>query len=55
VLIGTPKGLEALTGFLQKIDVACSEIETACKVLAERPDHQIPNAKLRTTFRRLGR
>ncbi len=56
VLIGTPKGVDALTVLLQKIGVGRSEIETACKVLAEQPYHQIPNVKLSATFlRRLGR
>lgn len=56
ILIGTPKGLDALTAFLQKIGVGRAEIETACKVLAEQPYHQIPSVKLTATIlRRLGR
>jgi hypothetical protein len=55
VLIGTPKGLDALTALLQKIGVGRAEIETACKVLAEQPYHRIPSVKLTPTFlRRLG-
>jgi hypothetical protein len=56
VLIGTPKGIDALTALLAKIGVGRSEIETACKVLAEQPYHQIPNVKLTPPIlRRLGR
>jgi len=56
VLIGTPKGIDALTALLDKIGVGRSEIETACKVLAEQPYHQISNVKLTPTIlRRLGR
>ena|SRR5882672_2601821 len=56
VLIGTPKGVDALTALLEKIGVGRSEIETACKALAEQPYHQIPNVKLRPPIlRRLGR
>ena len=56
VLIGTPKGIDALTALLEKIGVGRSEIETACKVLAEQPYHQIPNVKLTPPIlRRLGR
>jgi hypothetical protein len=56
VLIATPKGVDALTALLQKIGVRRSEIETACKVLAEQPYHQIPSVKLSPAFlRRLGR
>lgn len=56
VLIGTPKGLDALAALLERIGVGRSEIETAGTVLAEQPYHQIPNVKLSPTFlRRLGR
>ena len=56
VLIGTPKGVDALTAFLQKIGVGRPENKTACKVLAEQPYHRIPNVKLTATIlRRLGR
>jgi hypothetical protein len=56
VLIGTPKGVDALNALLGKIGVGRSEIETACKVLAERPYHQISNVKLTPAIlRRLGR
>jgi hypothetical protein len=55
VLIGTPKGFDALMGFLQKIGVEYSDVETACKVLAEQPYHQIPHVRLAAPFRRLGR
>ena len=56
ILIGTPKGVDALTVLLEKIGVGRPEIETACKVLAEEPYHQIPNVKLTSTIlRQLGR
>jgi hypothetical protein len=56
ILIGTPRGVNGLTALLEKIGVGRSEIETACKVLAEQPYHQVPGVKLTTTMlRRLGR
>jgi hypothetical protein len=56
VLIGTPKGVDALTALLQKIGVGRPENKTACKALAEQPYHQIPHVKLTATIlRRLGR
>ena len=56
VLIGTPKGVDALAALLEQIGVGRSEIETACKVLAEQTYHQIPRVKMTpTTLRRLGR
>ena len=56
VLIGTPKGVDALAALLEQIGVGRSEIETACKVLAEQPYHQVPSVKLAPTIlRRLGR
>ncbi|SRR6266446_2761098 len=56
VLIGIPKGVDALTALLEKIGVGRSEIETACQVLADQPYHQIPSVKVTPTMlRRLGR
>jgi hypothetical protein len=41
ILLGRVKGLDALRNVLQKLQVTSPAIETACKVLTERPHHDI--------------
>jgi hypothetical protein len=53
--LGKPKGIEALTSLLWKLQIPSIEIEIACRVLTTEPHHEIPNVVLRRgIFRQLG-
>ena len=54
ILIGKCRGLDGLDTFLRGLGVPSSEIETALRVLAGQPRHEIPDVKLtRAALRRL--
>ena len=46
VLLSKLKGLLAMREFLESLGILSSDIDTACRVLAEEPRHQIPDVKL---------
>jgi len=46
ILLGRVKGLDALRRLLETLNVTSPAIETACKVLTERPDHNISGVTL---------
>lgn len=46
ILLGRVKGLDALRNVLEKLKVTSPAIETACKVLTERPGHNISGVTL---------
>jgi len=46
ILLGRVEGLDALRNVLQKLKVTSLAIDTACKVLTERPHHDISDVTL---------
>jgi hypothetical protein len=46
ILLGRVEGPDALRNVLQKLKVSSLAIETACKVLTERPHHDISDVTL---------
>ena len=55
VLLAKRQGLSGLHAFLRSLDIPSSEVETAGRVLAEQPRHEIRDVTLtQATLRRLG-
>jgi hypothetical protein len=52
VLIAKRKGLDALRAFLENLDIAGSDIESACSALIAQPHHKIPDVRLRLAMQR---